>query len=196
MLLTHQGQLIGGQLNINNKNKMFIIIDEDYNVLIRNCQDEETANKTAENLSKKLDVKTIVLKDINKFGLKPITERVVNYATACVVLGVKWVADEVFKMNSFSIDEIAFYKLKVIAKALNEKWSPNLDNKNEKIYWPEFIYDGKTNRFCFNRVLNNFDHDITAPIKLCFKNYKLAKYAGNQFEDMYNDFLLNNQWHT
>ena len=112
---------------------------------------------------------------------KNITERVKSFEDACCITGFiptfsKWDTK----------DEIAFKKLKVIARALNEGWVPNWKNENEYKYAPYF------------RMLPfGFDdsyYDIWSTYsyvgsRLCYKTKELAEYAGKQFEPLYKDLL-------
>ncbi len=84
---------------------------------------------------------------------------------------------------------IAHYKLMVIAQALNGKWKPDFGNDNQNKYVPVFaLVPGVGFRY------NDYDIWIghtDAGSRLCFRTEKLAKYAGTQFEDLYNEYLSN-----
>ena len=89
---------------------------------------------------------------------------------------------------------IAFYKLVIIAQALNEGWEPNWSNWDEWKYYPWFKIQADEQNSS-GRGLSFFacyyDFSRTAVgSRLCYKTSDLAKYAGKQFEDLYKDFML------
>lgn len=75
----------------------------------------------------------------------------------------------------------------LITKALNEGWVPDWDNSNEYKYFPWFKMSSSGFR----------SHDCVywpafsvVGSRLCFKNRELAKYAGEQFTDVYRKFMI------
>ena len=165
---------------------------------------------------------------VELFKPKDIRERVKTYEDACEVLGIKpgdlgsmrfIDADGVMKPNSvlkFMPDEIAYFKLKVITKALNEGWRPKFDS-NEVRYYPWFwIYtqeeyealNAKDKKEC--RVVGrsfsyayahggvayanaNYASSFSNAVygsRLAFKTRELAEYCGKQFLDIWVDFLI------
>jgi hypothetical protein len=152
---------------------------------------ETAATKEAERLAEKLGVQVTTLKAVVQTDPKDITKRVTSYEAACAVLGIEPIVDEVLQKLGFAKDEIAYRKLKTIAEALNEGWRPDWTNSNEYKYWPWFVYNQHSAGFgCAN---TNYAATYTTTnfgSRLCFKTRELAAYAGNTFEDLYNDFLL------
>jgi hypothetical protein len=81
---------------------------------------------------------------------------------------------------------VAFHRLQVIAKALNEGWAPDWSDEDQQKWFPWFDFRG--GRFVFDDVFCFFtDSDLGS--RLCFRTRELAEYAGKQFEDLYNRFL-------
>lgn len=122
-----------------------------------------------------------------------VTERIKSFEDACADQGVN--IDEFYEnCKGLTLDEIAYRKLKIIARALNEKWEPNWDNSNEYKYYPYFDMRSASSGFGFSH--SACDRWITATScgsRLCFKSEKLAKYAGTQFTSIYKElFTLNN----
>ena len=123
---------------------------------------------------------------------RPVTERIKTYEDACDELGIdpflnKWTAEA--KVTS---DEVAYYSLKVIAKALNEGWEPDWTNKDERKYYPWF-YIEDTNPAGLSA--SNAKYSVATAhtyfgSHLCFKTSALAKYAGTQFVNLYEKYLL------
>jgi hypothetical protein len=155
--------------------------------------DETRATKEAERLAEKLGVPTTVLKAVKVVSPKDITKRVKSYADACRVLGIDPVNEEALARAGFTKDEIAYRKLKTIAAALNEGWKPDWNDENQYKYWPWFVYDPKTAGFACahtNYAASNTYTNVGS--RLCYKTSALARYAGDTFPEIYNDFLLLN----
>ncbi len=152
-------------------------------------EDKKVAEKEAARLAEKLGVEVTTLQAVTAAEPKDITKRVKSYADACAVLGIEPIVDEVLLKLGFAKDEIAYRKLKTIAKALNEGWEPNWSDWNEYKYFNWFYLDS-AGFGC--AVAGNAATYANANIgsRLCFKTSALARYAGEQFEDLYNDFLL------
>jgi hypothetical protein len=156
--------------------------------------DEATATKEAERLAEKLGVQTTVLKAVKVIPPKDITKRVKSYADACKVLGIDPVNEEALTRAGFTKDEIAYRKLKTIAAALNEGWEPDWSNGSQYKYWPWFVYDLNTAGFaCANTAYAASDAATNFGSRLCYKTAALARYAGDTFGEIYNDFLLLNR---
>lgn len=90
---------------------------------------------------------------------------------------------------------ISFYKLSVIASALNEGWEKDWTDDNEYIYYPWWYVKHASNGSFAGLAFAGTDHAVSnasAVIgsRLGFKTLELARYAANQFKDIYEDFLL------
>lgn len=95
-------------------------------------------------------------------------------------------------------DELAYRELKLIVKALNQSdgiaWEPDWSNWDEGKYLPWMEVDTSDG----NKAGSGFSYcgyyyvDANAHVgsRLCFKNRELAKYAGQQFADVYKRFWL------
>lgn len=136
-----------------------------------------------------------------------ICERVKSYADACHVLGISDnEAPEVIADGGLMRpDEIARRKLETITAALNEGWKPDWNNTDEYKYYPWFYInpgkgkdpDGKPNGAsaglscaatygAASAAYSNFGS------RLCFRDRRLAYYAGNTFTDLYAAILVEN----
>lgn len=117
-----------------------------------------------------------------------ITDRVKTYVDACVELGIEPETDESLSKLGFTKDEIAYRKLKVIAKALNEGWVPDWSDDDQYKYYPWLVYSNSSAAFRFGTT--DFTYTGTSVgSRLCFKARDIAAYAGTQFIDIYNDYL-------
>lgn len=69
-------------------------------------------------------------------------KKIASYEDACRVLNIQPINEEVF--NIFPKEDqrsmLAYHKLTVITRALNNGWKPNWDDPNEWKYYPLFRY--------------------------------------------------------
>ena len=69
-------------------------------------------------------------------------KKIASYEDACRVLNIQPINEEVF--NIFPKEDqrsmLAYHKLTVITRALNNGWKPNWDDQNEWTYYPLFRY--------------------------------------------------------
>lgn len=125
-----------------------------------------------------------------------ITDRVKTYEDACKVLGVEPINEQNAKAQGFRSDEIARRKLETIAAALNEGWKPDWNNTDQYKYYPYFYIQentkGKGSAGLSYAYTRNSAANTKANIgsRLCFHASRLARYAGNQFTDLYEQILI------
>lgn len=121
-----------------------------------------------------------------------IMDRIKTVEDACFELGVNEadidlnISTETFGDRTEALRAIA--KLMVVAKALNEGWVPDWNNPNQYKWFPWFESNGSGFRF----DVSYYDYagtDSSGGSRLCFKDKKLAEYAGKQFIDLYNQSL-------
>lgn len=124
-----------------------------------------------------------------------ITDRVKTYEDACKVLGVEPINEQNAKAQGFRSDEIARRKLETIAAALNEGWKPDWNNTDQYKYYPYFYiqenakgaYAGLSYAATYSAATST---DANIGSRLCFYASRLARYAGNQFTDLYEQILI------
>lgn len=125
-----------------------------------------------------------------------ITDRVKTYEDACKVLGVEPINEQNAKAQGFRSDEIARRKLETIAAALNEGWKPDWNNTDQYKYYPYFYIQenakGKGSAGLSYAATNNAAAAASAYVgsRLCFYASRLARYASNQFTDLYEQILI------
>lgn len=124
-----------------------------------------------------------------------ITDRVKTYEDACKVLGVEPINEQNAKAQGFRSDEIARRKLETIAAALNEGWKPDWNNTDQYKYYPYFyIQENAKGAYAglSYAITDAAAASATAGIgsRLCFYASRLARYAGNQFTDLYEQILI------
>lgn len=150
-----------------------------------------------------------------KTKTKKITDRVKSYEDACKELGI-----ESMNFDGLTKDEIAYRKLKVIAKALRGGRFPDIE-KEEWVYYPVFFVYSKTEldsmsekeiqekqitRFgglanygahaCWRYAIttNRFSFACaTHGFRLCVFSREDAKYFGRQFIDIWGEYLFSNE---
>ncbi len=150
------------------------------------------------------------------FKPKDIMERVKTFEDACHELGIepdKWLQDKA--ELGFEPDVIAYMKLRIICKALNEGWEPQFTEDEWRYYpwftlWTEDELSEKSDEWKTDRHLIStgeyqtdyaglvFARSHNAPSNtlaivgslLCLKSDTLAVYCGKQFINIWADFCL------
>jgi len=115
-----------------------------------------------------------------------ITDRVKTFEDACEVLGQnpEYALSDIDTCSEDNDAIIAFAKLSIIRKALNEGWKPDYTNSSEPKYFPWFKYNAGSG---FSLLAVGYDDTNSAVgARLSFKSRELAEYAGKQFADLYN----------
>lgn len=119
-----------------------------------------------------------------------VTDRVKTYEDACKEMGIPISPPRISAMTD---DELAYYKLIVISKALNEGWEADWTDRFQPKYYPYFEVEiiGANSGLVFVISNNAFSSAHTLfGSRLAFKSRELAEYAGKQFIDIYKAFIL------
>ena len=150
---------------------------------------------------------------------KDITKRIKTFEDACEALGNEhpYVKEYLSTVNiNITQDLISYLQLRIITEAVNEGWKPTFD-KGEYRYYPWFFsytkeeydeLDEDAKKKCrIPPKLNNHD-DVNGyleyvyagfagsysysngGVRLTFKTKELAKYCGEQFIDIWINFLF------
>ena len=124
-----------------------------------------------------------------------IKDKVRSFEDACKVLSIEpRTADFSFLDEKEQKAHLAHFKLVIIAKALNEGWTPDWSNGKFDKWFPWFWFNNEwgsssSGRFSFRR--SGFRSSLSyCGSRLCFKSEELADYAGQQFEDLYRDYYV------
>ena len=150
---------------------------------------------------------------------KDITKRIKTFEDACEALGNEhpYVKEYLSTVNiNITQDLISYLQLRIITEALNEGWKPTFD-KGEYRYYPWFFsytkeeYDEldedakkkcriplmsggnpyAVGNFIFQNKVDAGLYTITSySVRLFLKTEQLAKYCGEQFFDIWIDFLF------
>lgn len=139
-------------------------------------------------------------------------KKIKTYEDACRVLGV-----EKRDFIGMERDEIAYIKLKTIAKSLNGEWKPDFTNRMQYKYRPWFWLSPRKKSDAMNETdrkrvvfFSESAHGGTpydflyagtfyaeslayADIcsHLCFKNKEISDYVGRNFLEIWRDYILN-----
>ena len=150
---------------------------------------------------------------------KDITKRIKTFEDACEALGNEhpYVKEYLNTVNiNISQDLISYLKLRIITEALNEGWKPTFD-EGEYRYYPWFYTYTKeeydvldedekekcriplmsgdnpyaVGNFIFQNKVDAGLYTITSySVRLFLKTEQLAKYCGEQFFDIWINFLF------
>lgn len=116
---------------------------------------------------------------------KTAFDEIKTFEDACDELGIE-IPSSLFS-DSDTPDEIAYKKLKVIFRAINQGWEADWSNKNQKKWWPWFTL---SSGFGFSDSHFGYDNTFTGVgSRLCFESEKKSDYAAKQFIDLYEQFL-------
>ena len=117
-----------------------------------------------------------------------ITERIKIFEDACKEINIVFDEQALIDLG-FSVDEIAYRKLKIITEALNQQWKADYKDGDQKKWVPWFkispsglVFRG-TNYCCSNA-------DAGYASRLCFPSEALAAYAGKTFTEIYSKFIV------
>lgn len=146
---------------------------------------------------------------------KDVRKRIKTFEDACHEIGIDaeaWNRDKI--SLGLEPDVLAFLKLRIIVKALNEGWEPRF-TEDECRYYPWFIlYTGEeynkldeeeksrvvyrshnyANAFggvsCAGAANDSSNTLAFIGVRLAFKTSELAAYCGRQFLDIWADFVF------
>ncbi|MDV3882949.1 hypothetical protein CMU04_06410 [Elizabethkingia anophelis] len=119
-----------------------------------------------------------------------ITEKVKSFEDACSILEIENNLPDVTMLpEKHKKSIIAHYKLTIIIEALNEGWTPDWSNWDERKYYPWFEMSDSSGRFSFDGSHDLHSHSSCAA-RLCFKSRELANYIGEFFIDLYKEYFI------
>jgi hypothetical protein len=106
-----------------------------------------------------------------------------TFEDACESIGEKW-----SEPIGLPVDVIAYMKLRIIAKALNGcSWMTYQDTDEAK-YYPYFNATGSASGFSYYAYTYDDSFSVVGS-RLTFKTADIAKYAGTQFLEIYNEYI-------
>lgn len=118
-----------------------------------------------------------------------VIDRIKTFEDACDDHGIDKLQLELLGLNEGATKAVvAYIKILIITKALNEGWVADLSNTNQYKYYPWFKKPSGFGLAFYDFV--NWGSYSCVGVRLAFKSAELAEYAGKQFIDIYNDFIL------
>ncbi|MBD5327945.1 MAG: hypothetical protein HDR99_05730 [Bacteroides sp.] len=153
---------------------------------------------------------------------RPVTERIKTFEDACDALGGNHPLVNQYNFNSSEMsgwngdkpaDLEAYLKLRIVAAALNESWTPDWNDKQQRKWHPWFyIYSeeeytnlseedkchvvGRLNYYAVGGIVyanagysSSGSHAYSGS-RLAFKSKELAEYCGKQFGELWAMFHL------
>ncbi|CDE57040.1 uncharacterized protein BN799_01137 [Prevotella sp. CAG:873] len=164
-----------------------------------------------------------VITQLEEIDDRPVTERIKTFEDACAALGEDHLYVQMFQEiydksekagANVNSDVVAYLKLRIVATALNEGWTPNWGNKDEYKWYPWFYiltqkeHDdlneeekcrvvGRANYSAYaygGLVYTNANYVSTVSTslgaRLAFKSKELAKYCAEQFGELWAMFIV------
>ena len=126
-----------------------------------------------------------------------IKEKVKTFEDACNVLNIVPVIPNLEAIpEEMQKPLLANYKLMIIAKALNEGWTPNWTNGKWDKWFPWFDFNtdndfssSSSGRFSFRTSAYLLSTSYCGS-RLCYKSEELSDYAGSQFIELYKEAFV------
>jgi hypothetical protein len=114
-----------------------------------------------------------------------------SFEDACGHLGIDplKLPDVSALSEEFSKPIIAYYKLIIIFKAINNGWEPDWSNSDQYKYFPWLSVLSSGFGFSRSRCVYGCT-DAVVGSRLCTDTSEKSRYIANQFESEYKDFLL------
>lgn len=138
------------------------------------------------------ELKTVLEKSFGKdFFSQDVTERVKTYLDACHELGREPLDEKKLLELGLTEHDIAYQKLALIIEALNEGWKADVCDANVRRWYPWFKPNGSPSSFVFD--VSTYDTACALACsgsRLCLKSEKLSNYCGEQFIDLWKQFIL------
>lgn len=155
-----------------------------------NIDKEKVINAYQQGSEKEKNVLELLF-GVETFRPKLVTDRIKTFDDALEELGKdNHLVKEYNYLCWAKISEhiLAYSKLRVVTAALNEGWTPKFTEREQR-YLPYFKYtNGRLTYECSNSdTAYQFAH---IGCYLAFKARWIANYAGKQFLELYEDYLL------
>lgn len=125
------------------------------------------------------------------FFSEKLTDRIKSYEDACAELGIEPINEAEMLSNGFRQDEIDRRKLETITYVFNDNEYVDWNNSDQRKYYPWFKFEGSGFAFFGTYCAYSFAHAGCA-FRLCFKRDADARYAGQQFLELYKSIIDNN----
>jgi hypothetical protein len=173
------------------KKTFFMVYVEGENTPVVKHDTQEKADQEAQRMANKYGKNAHVLESIITNEPDEINVKVLSLETACEYLGRANTACMCGVSDKHAKAMAALYSLITIAEAWNKAdgFVPDYDNRNQEKWYPWFK---KTPAGFVYAATNHTASNTYANIgsRLCFKDSNRARQFGEQFIELWNDFLL------
>ena len=123
-------------------------------------------------------------------------KKIKTFEDACKKLGIdpKHLPDVSMFPEIHQKAIIAHYKLVIIAQAINDGWQPDWSNRSQYKYFPWFFVEADSENkagsgLSFDVYVNGYADSFVGS-RLSFETSEQAKYAGEQFKELYAEYFL------
>ena len=171
-------------------NEFYMVLVEGENTPACKHENQEKAEKEATRLANKLGKKAFVLQSVS-FAKPDI--KIDSFESACEYLEMENAFNIFPPSNKHHKAMVSLFKLITIAEAWNkeDEFIPDFSDKNQKKYFPCFEYNKNTAMFAYMGLpYSATTSDVYFGSLLCFKDGNRARQFGEQFINLWNDFLL------
>lgn len=155
-----------------------------------NKDNAQKAYKKASSETKEILEILLGKENINGIRDGKITDRIKTFEDACLELGVD--VDSIIPaltgQSRDAMSIIAYCKLIVIIRALNEGWEPDWTDSDQSKYRPWF--DLSSGSGLSYGDCGNGRSGSPVGSRLVFKSQELCEYASQQFNQLYKEFFL------
>jgi hypothetical protein len=117
-------------------------------------------------------------------------EEIKTFDDACRACGT---TEEEFNSKfaglNLDVDTLAFEKLKIVNKAINQGWSPDYSNEDQYKWFPYFLLSSG-----FGFSYSGYGcgcANANVGSRLCFETEEQANWSGTQFRDIWKAFITN-----
>ncbi len=129
---------------------------------------------------------------IDTFGIETLApdsgRKIVTFDDACRTCGTtEKKFNNKYSRLGLSAHTVAYEKLVIVARALNGEWVADFEKQNQKKYTPWFEFVPGVGFRC--RGFDVWNASACVGSRLCYKDEATAKYAGEQFIEIYRLFL-------
>ena len=137
------------------------------------------------------EFKKELIAEFGEKAFKPFDYRdIKTFADACEACGTTEAEfNAKFGNLGLDLDTISYEKLKIVYKAINNGWTPDWTNFKEYKYYPwfEVVSSGPG----LSSSCSDCDNSYTSVgSRLCTDKSEKAEFVGNQFKELYEDYLL------
>jgi hypothetical protein len=131
---------------------------------------------------------------ISKYGTELFCAKIIDRVTSfedAYELADKKTREECEISSTDSLDVVAYKKLKLVIKVINEDWIADYTESSQPKYYPWFKVLPSGSGFAFSYANCAYDRSSAyVGVRLCFETREKCEYVAEQFTQLYEEFLL------